>query len=572
MVLWTLVQGERQSLSLALVLSCMGAVVELVPFYLLYLSLDVVFRGTANADRLLELAGWMAVTLFIKYALYSTAYWLSHRSAYSILESLRKSLLDCLISAPMSLVSQESSGSLRKTILNDVERLEQFIAHHTVEVAAAISAPLCCAIFLIGIDYRIALAALIPVPLAYIIQNRFMRDFVKLFEKYDLALRALNTASIEYLRNIAVMKAYGQDAQSFRQIHDSLNNYNKLIINVTQRTVPGWSAFMTLLSANVFTILPVSSWLYTNGTISMSQWILSLILGTGMLKPLYKVIRFSSEIREISICTNRIHHILQWPQYLNGNATDKTILGSVTVSSLGFSYSDKKSLQNLNFHLPEGSFTAIIGASGAGKSTLLHLLAGLVPAQAGEIFIGGVALESLSDEQRSRTISIATQDIFLFHGTLRENLHLANPHADDMEIWSMLEMAQAASLVSALPDGLDTMLSERGLRLSMGERQRIALARALLASTPILLLDEVTAFADPMTEQAFYESLAEISPRKTILVVTHHLHTTRNADQILVMEKGQVVHQGTHEDLLRNNLFYSQHWHHQDADGHIENI
>ncbi|HIE54861.1 MAG TPA: ABC transporter ATP-binding protein, partial [Chromatiaceae bacterium] len=451
---------------------------ELLPYWLLYQSIVLVLSGQPPADGLFRLAGWMAAVLVAKYGLYSFAYYLSHRAAYQILAKLRQDLARRLVWAPLNWLQGYSSGELKKIVMQDVERLEQFIAHHSVEFMAALAGPLLVALFLLWLDWRLALAALAVVPLAALVQSLFMRGVSDRIGDFDSAVGDLNGATVEYVRNIPVMKTFRQEVGSFRRIRGVLERYRDLVTAVIRRTIPGWSAFTVLLSANIFLILPTGMWLVSQGALPLPDLILALMLGTGMLKPLFKVVRLSSEIREILGGVRRIAPFLTWSSPVPKSPAALAATLGVSFHAVSYAYDDTPVLRDLSFELPPGKLTAMVGPSGAGKSTVAHLLGGLARPQQGAIRLNGVSLDSLDDAQRASLISVATQEAFLFRGTLMDNLKLACPEADDTAVRRATRVAQADAFISALPDGYDTRIGERGVRLSGGERQRIAIARA----------------------------------------------------------------------------------------------
>ncbi|MBK1674265.1 ABC transporter permease [Ectothiorhodospira shaposhnikovii] len=562
-VLFGLLHDERGPLLAALSVAVIAALFELLPYWLLYQSIVLVLSGTQVADGLTRLAGWMAVALVAKYGLYSFAYYLSHRAAYQILANLRRDLARRLVWVPLTELQGYSSGELKKIVMHDVERLEQFIAHHSVEFIAALAGPLFVALFLLWLDWRLALAALAVVPLAALAQSLFMRGASNRIEDFDNAVGELSGSTVEYVRNIPVMKAFRQEVGSFRRMRRVLERYHGLVTAVIRQTIPGWSVFTVLLSANILFILPTGMWLVSQGALDLPDLILALMLGTGMLKPLFKVVRFSSETREILGGVRRIAPFLTWSSPAPQSPVTLTATPGVNFDAVSFAYDDTPVLRDLSFELPPGKLTAMVGPSGAGKSTVAHLLGGLARPQQGTIRLDGISLDSLDEAQRASLVSVATQEAFLFRGTLMDNLKLASPDADEAAVRRAARVAQADAFILALPEGYNTRIEERGVRLSGGERQRIAIARALLADTPVLVLDEATAFADSLTERAFYNALHEAYPHKTLLVIAHRLYTIEQADQVLVMEGGRLVDAGRHDELITRCGLYQRLWQRQ---------
>jgi sulfate-transporting ATPase/ATP-binding cassette subfamily B protein len=562
-LLVSLLSPEKVRLGLAVALAPLAALADLLPYAILSYSVGTVVSGTASPDDLVGIAGLVGAALVLKYLLYSLAYYFSHVAAFRLLADIRQTLVRRLAAAPMNWLYRHSSGHLKKIVVQDVERLEQFIAHHTVECLAAISSPLFVALVLAWIDWRLAAAALVTVPLAALAQAALMRGLGLRMNDYNRAIGDLNGAAVEYVRNAPVMKAFGLNAHSFRRMRDLLARYHDLITAMTRQTVPGWSVFMVLLGANLVFLLPVVLWLVRQGAISPAETILALTLGSVMLKPLFKVAHFSSEIREIAAGLRRIAPLLAFAPSQDSGPRETPPTLRLSFRHVSFAYESRPILKNVSFTLEAGTITALVGPSGAGKSTIAHLIGGLAAPGSGDILVNGTSLSALDEAERSAWITVAAQDAFLFRGTLLENVRLGRPDATDDDVHRAARIAQVADFVATLPDGFATMVGEQGARLSGGERQRIAIARALLTDAPLLVLDEATAFADRRTERRFYLSLREAYPDKTLLVIAHRLSSIERADQILVLKDGGMVDCGRHADLIARCPLYCALWQRQ---------
>ncbi len=557
--LMDLLAGQQTRLLAAAMLAGASALLELLLYYLMYLSVEAVVLHTGTS--LAALAGWMALTLLGKYALLMLGGYFSHVAAFQVLFEVRLRLAEGLGRLPLRQLAHYSSGGLRKIVLNDVERLETFIAHHSIELSAALISPLVGALLLFWYDWRMALAALSTIIPAFLAQAACSRGMGAGVRAYNAATESLNGATVEYLRGIPVVKAFRQDANAFKLLRERLEAYYRLIKGFTYKAVPGWSAFVVLLTANIFVLLPLGLWLQARGQLSLTGLVFCLMLGSGLLKTLLRLTSFFSAIREICSGIERIRPLLPTHRAVPEGAMVSH--AGVSVEALSFRYDQGLILQELNFTLEPGSFNALIGPSGSGKSTLAYLLTGLLPPDQGRILLGNVALENLTDSQRAQAITLVSQEAFLFQGSLAQNLRLTRPTATDAQLHQALAVAQAAALLHSLPLGLETQVGERGVRLSGGERQRIAIARALLAGTAVLVLDEATAFADSLTEAAFYRDLRKHYPATTILVIAHRLYAVREADQLLLLNQGRIEAQGRHAQLLASNSTYQHLWHSQ---------
>lgn len=560
-LLLALLAGQKSRLLAAVTLVSVSALLDLWVYYLLYRAAQLALTQTYPSGALWSLAGYLALTLIAKYLLLTLGGYLSHIAAFRVLYETRLRLAYALAKLPLSVLGRYSSGGLRKIILGDVEKLESFIAHNTIELVSALLAPGVAAMFLLWLDWRMALAALCTIPLALLVQMLLSRGMNQAVQDYQQATEQLNGATVEYLRGIPVIKAFLQTSDSFRLLHQRLEAYHQLVLGFTRRAVPGWSAFVVLLTANIFVLLPVGMGLYFQGSLSLAVFILSVMLGSGLLKPLLKLLHVFSSSREVLISARRIYPLLRpqdecLPELLPAGQM-------LQLQDVHFCYQTRPIIQGVSLELLPGEFYALVGASGSGKSTLAALLSGLLPVLKGEIYFGGVPLSRLTDSQRVQAIALVSQESFLFQGTLAQNLRLANPQASQRQLLQALEVAQAKVLVESLPEGLDTQVGERGIRLSGGERQRIAIARALLAQSAVLVLDEATAFADSITECRFYQALRRHYPATTLLVIAHRLYSVQHARRIIVLEQGSVSAAGSHQQLLAENPGYQALWYSQ---------
>lgn len=560
-ILLELSVGHRLAMAGALALTLVAVLAELAPFAILYFAVEALL-GTPQvfAQELLTLAPWLVGGIVLKYMAYGVAYLISHHAAYAIMASTRSRLAARLDDAPLHWIHAQGSGALKQSVIQDVERMEAFIAHHTVEVAAAIMAPLCVTTALLWVDWRLALAALAVGPLALLASTFAMRGAGQNQDRFNRATASLNNVTVEYLRNMPVLKVFSRSASGFRLLRRQLHTYYRLTDQITRNTVPGWALFTSVLGAHLLLLLPVGAWLHARGEIGVSQVVVAVLLGAGIFRPLLKVSRFIMDMPPILAGLRRMAPILALSRK-RGRA-DLPVAAAVRVDldQVCFRYGGRHVLTGVSLSLAPGTFNVLLGPSGSGKSTIAQLIAGLLAPESGSVTINGQAIATLSDEERTRCIALATQDVFLFSGTVRDNLVLARPQASEAEICRAVRVAQAQALIEGLPAGYDTPLNELGTRLSGGERQRLAVARALLADAAVLVLDESTAFADSLTQRAFFQALLEEYPEKTLLVVAHRLHGVEQADQILVLEEGALSLCGRHDQLISESDYYRSMW------------
>lgn len=556
-ITFKMLASQKRRLTGVLLFTLIAACGELLPFWLLYKAINMLLSDDGElSSRLFTLAAFMATALLFKYICYASAYFFSHQAAYSILADTRRDLILRLAKAPLPWLQRHSSGQLKQTVLQDVERIESFIAHHTVEGTAAFLCPLMTTVFLCWIDWRLALAALISLSIAALASLWTMRGMSKQYDNYVKQLSELDSATIEYIRNIAVMKVFRLDAQRFQLMHRCLNDYYALIRRMTKNVIGGWALFNCLLNTGILFILPVGILLYAYGHIELSSIVLAIVIGAGILRPLLKISHLNSEFREVMAGIRRIAPILTLDTSTLAEDKQPSVAPLLTLNNVSFAYQQYDILHNINFTLKPGGLTVLLGPSGAGKSALAQIIASLLTPQSGQVTLDDIPLSELSDTRRASLIGLATQEPFLFKGTIEENLKLGHPQARDDDIDIAVKTVQAKAFIAELPQGLNTEVNEQGVTLSGGERQRLSVARTLLATTPILILDEATSFADNLTQRAFYQDLRRYYPKKTVLAITHRSYGIEHADNILIMEQGRIVDSGSHQALLERNPFY----------------
>lgn len=561
-----LLRSQKKYLFWAFLLTVLAAIMELLPFLILYKIFSVIINyHSLSANDLIKLALIMAGVILLRYICYSFAYYLSHKAAYSILADLRIKLVNKLAYAPLPWLCQYSSGKLRQIIVQDVDRVEAFVAHHTVEGLAAIICPLISCIFLFYFDWRMGLATVIIAPIALLSSFWVTHNMDKDYDTYMNSVAELDSTTIEYVRNITVMKVFNLDVKHFEQMQTRLVNYYQIIQVITHKVIGSWSLFASLLSANVLFILPVGIILFVYGDIKLATIALAIMLGAGILRPLMKVNQLSSELTEVLAGLRRLIPILA----LNSNSKTSVLMLNTPITlelvRVSFSYQQKPVVSDINILLSPATVTVLVGRSGSGKSTIAQLMAGLLIPSQGEVRISGVSLQQLSDQQKAELIGLVTQEPFLFQGTILDNLCFADKTLTEQQIKIAVEVAQANNIIDSLPAGYQTLVNEQGLKLSGGERQRLAIARALLMNTNILILDEVTAFADNITQKKFYQALRTHYTQKTILIIAHNSYGAEYADQIMVMDSGQIQAIGNHQYLLDHNFIYRDMWQKQQS-------
>lgn len=534
-----------------------------VPFYGVYKILEAFIEGTAVAEEIwlwvgISLAGFVGKLLFFGI---STIF--SHISAYTILEKIRHKIADKLMRAPLGTVQSKSIGELKNTLVDRVEDVEPPLAHVIPEASGNLVLPVLIYIVLAVIDWRMALAALVTLPVAVIPFMFLLKAFNRKYAEYMASNNHVNSVIVEYVEGIEVVKAFNQTTSSYEKFTKAVKSFRDYTLDWFRSTWLPMNLILAILPTTLLGTLPVGLALYANGSLSAVNLCMCLILSLSIVSSLMKLQGFINEIKSVQFNIDNVESYFEMPELPDSGKVISLPNYTVSLENVHFSYSgDQKDevLHGIDLKLPEGSFTALVGPSGGGKSTVAKLIARFWDVSGGAIKIGGKNIKEMSLKQLSDTVSFVTQDNFLFNCSLKENIRLGNPSASDEEVYRAAHAACCDEFISRLENGYDTSAGDAGKKLSGGEKQRIAIARAILKNAPIVILDEATAFTDPENEDKIQTSIMALTKGKTLLVIAHRLSTIQNAEQIVVLKDGMIEDIGTQTELLENCPLYQDMW------------
>ena len=561
--LFAYARGEKKRMYLSVVLSVLSVAVGLLPFYCMYRLICLFTAGTATAPGVVH---WCLLALLCyagKILLLSLSTGVSHAMAYTILESLRLRLADRLLHAPLGNVENHSIGEIKSMMVDKIENIEPPLAHMIPEGAGHIVLPVVSIIALAVLDWRLALASLVTFPLSFVCMGLTFKISGDSFARYDRSSSAMNSAIVEYIEGIEVIKAFGRAGVSYEKYAAAITDFRTFVVQWLTSTFVTMKLSFALFPSTLIGILPVALALANGGVITAPQAALAVMLSISMVGSLAKLEVFSENMRQVKFTVESLEEFLEMPALPEPARRADVKHTDVELRGVRFSYTGDPGdevLHGIDLTLPEGSFTALVGPSGGGKSTVAKLIARFWDVIGGAVTIGGVNVKDMPLSQLSEYVSFVTQDNFLFRCSLLENIRLGRPDATDEEVRAAARAAQCEEFISKLPQGYDTPAGEAGKRLSGGEKQRIAIARMMLKNAPIVILDEATAFTDPENEDKLQRSIAALTKGKTLLVIAHRLSTIRNADNIVVLQNGAVVAQGRQEELLASCPLYQDMW------------
>ena len=552
----------RGKMAASVVLAILSVAGGFVPYLGVYQIIRLFLERQTSWEGILFWCGVCLAGYAIKVAGYALSTMLAHVSAYTILEGLRLQAADRLMGAPLGEVDSRPIGAMKSTIEDRIEDIEPPLAHMIPELSSNILLPLVVAIAMFAIDWRMGLALLVTIPVALLPMAFGLRTYNKNYAAYMAANAHVNSVIVEYVEGIQVVKAFSQGERSYQKFANAVRSFRDFTMDWFRCTWASMNLCLSILPTTLLGTLPMGIFLYQTGVLDPAQVTLCLMLALGIVTPLMSATAFINSMKSMQFAVKDTRELLDLPQ-LSQVERDAPLNGcDIQLRDVSFSYSGdgEEVLHHLDLTIPQGKFTALVGPSGGGKSTIARLAARFWDVTGGTITLGGRDIRELPLKQLSREISFVTQDNFLFDCSLKENIRLGRPGASDEEVFAAARAAQCEEFIGRLEHGWDTAAGDAGKQLSGGERQRIAIARAILKDAPIVILDEATAFTDPENEDKIQRSIMALSKGKTLLVIAHRLSTIQNADQIVVLEKGQIVDRGTQRELLDRCPLYQTLW------------
>lgn len=540
-------------------LAIAGVFFGLVPYYIAYRLLIGLPAGYSYRELLV---GTVLILVFFVLQLLthnaSTA--ISHKTAFRILEQVRGAITDKMLRLPLGELQAKGSGHFHHMLIDGTERLEYPLAHAIPETTSSVLLPLGIVSLLFAVDWRMALSVLLPAALtllAYLpMYIGIMNEFAN---TYYTSLERMNGQIIEYIRGNKEIRIFGQEEKSYGRYTEAIRTYESSTLKLYHRMHIVAAPATVILSSILVAVLCTGGALYAQGQLSGYIFLLSVLLSVGIGASLLKFTEFMDNFYHLKNGKRLINSLLSAPELRDG-AQEALENNRIELRNVSFAYEKEPVLRDVSLVFEEKQKVAIVGPSGAGKTTVANLLARFWDVTGGSITLGGVDYHDLSLSALMSKISYVTQDTFLLNLSVMENIRLGDPAASDAQVMQAARQAQCAEFIEALDDGYHTVVGNDGARLSAGQRQRIVIARAILKNTPILILDEATAYADMENQQKIQASLQALCQDKTLIIIAHRLTTVTGCDQIVVLEDGKVNAVGTHEELLGSCVLYQNMW------------
>ncbi|EOH76811.1 ABC transporter ATP-binding protein [Enterococcus malodoratus] len=565
-VLIRYIKKKKGLLTVSGILATISTMVQFIPFYCIYKIIELLMIGDYSAGGLIH---WSLVSMGSVLAgvvlLYGSSM-CSHVAAFDILYEIRMDILQHLSKVSMGYFTQKSSGQLMKIIDQCVEKMESFIAHQIPDIVSALIFPLIYIGLMLTIDWRLGLMSLVPLFLAVGIYSSLMGKTMKnnKVKQYHDALEAMNSNGVEYVRAMPAVKVFGLSVGNFKRFHQSIKDYRSLVMDWSNGFRAGYVLFTTLITSVVLFVMPFGAFLISQNPQDKTLLLtvmLFIILASGTTGPFMKLMYAASTFSNVNEGVKRVDEIFAEATVVEKATTAEFSGNGISFDEVSFAYTEGNPvLKKVSFELQPNTMNALVGPSGGGKSTIAQLLLRFYDPSEGAIKIGGTDIREVTIDTLMQDVSFVFQDVTLFNDTIAANIRMGNKKASSEEVRWAADLARCDEFIQALPHGYDTMIGEHGVFLSKGEAQRISIARALLKNSPILVLDEATAYADAENEVYIQQAISELVKGKTVLIIAHRLWTIQHVDQILVCDKGEIQATGTHEELLVNNPLYQKLW------------
>ena len=585
----------------SVVVAIIGVACSIVPYFAVASIVTQLINGATDYRIFLPYAGLIFAGFAGAIIGHSISTIGSHNLAFSIIEDTRKRVVEKLSRLSMGTIEEKSSGKWSQFVVETVDKMEKPIAHVIPEVLANVIIPIVIVVIIFILNWKIGLANLVTLPLGMLFSMLMMKDYEAKSKRYIEASKKMNAAAVEYIQGIKVIKAFNKSASSYDKFQKAVEDNRDSMLDWYLSVCFAMTAAMEVLPSTLLVVLPVGLYLFMTGSITTPVLIMCVLLSYASYKPLLKAMTYMDTMANVRVVFGEIQSVLDLPELVrqdtalaphgydvrfenvvfgyggalcetagtaaqdtaagnavNGTAAQDTAAGNAVNGAAA--KDSTKVFAGLNFIAKEGELTAIVGSSGSGKSTIAKLLAGFWNIDSGHITIGGADIGSMSLERNMQLVTYVSQENFLFNKTIRENLKMAKEDASDAEIEAACTKASIHDFIKSLPDGYDTNAGNAGSKFSGGERQRLTIARALLKDSPIVVLDEATAYSDPENEAIIQQSIDNLVKNKTVIMIAHRLSTIVNADKIIVLDKGKIAAEGTHTELLQRSTLYQKMW------------
>ncbi|MGN0350161.1 MAG: ABC transporter ATP-binding protein [Roseburia sp.] len=559
--LFQLAGNKQTTLYIAIVFSIFSGLMTFVPYLMVFRTILFLFEGKGD----FQVAVWYGMIAFIAiilrfvFQVFSMA--LTHVGAYNLLYIVRKKFCGHIGEIELGFFSDNSTGKIKKVLMEDVERLENFFAHQIPDITVAIVVPVVVLIYLFKLNYIMALVLIVPIIITFLVQAIEMLIAKPAMQEYPEILGRCNSAIMQYVNGMSVMKAYNLTADSYQDYSQAVTDYQNLWKKVAKVLAPISGFSKVVIESGILFTLPVGGFLYLRGNLELSIYLFFIIMGIVFLSSFNNLLNFAQIFSQISVGLTQIKEIMDIP-VIKSKEQRLTVDSphSIQFENVSFSYGEKEVLKNINVEMKSGSLTAFVGVSGAGKTTAAQLIPRFWDVAKGAIKIDGINIKDIAIDNLMDMVSFVFQEAFMLNDTIYQNIAIGKKDCTQEDVEKAAKAAQIHEFIQNLPNGYQTNIGETGIKMSGGERQRVCIARAILKNAPIIIFDEATSFTDGENEHKIQIALGELLKGKTTIMIAHRLHTIVNADQICVFDSGEIKEKGRHEELLAQHGLYEKMW------------
>lgn len=564
------IAGNHKYLSyLSCVLAAVSAWIALIPFYDVFCIIKEILEVRPDFDRAVHITsyGWQAVGFaLLSMVFYIVALMCSHKAAFWVQANLRIKMMEHIMKLPLGYVEAEGTGKIRKIVTDSTAATETYLAHNLPDKAVSYATPVGLLAMMLVFDWRLGLISLIPAVLAFVLMGTLMMGpkMAEDMKQYQNALETMSSEAVEYVRGIPVVKTFGQTVFSFKRFKSAIDDYEKWTLDYTKSMMKPMIAFTTAANG-IFAALILAAYAFAGKgvTDTLILNIIFYVLITSILTVTLMKIAYAGESQMIvEDALKRMDDILDVAPLAEAGKKEVPKDASVELKDVAFAYDDTKgnAIDGISLNIRTGEHIALVGPSGGGKTTLASLIARFWDVKSGAVKIGGVDVKNIDSKELMNHVSYVFQDSKLLKTSILENVRMGRPDASEQEVLQALKEAQCMDILEKFPDGVNTVIGSKGIYVSGGEAQRLAIARAFLKNAPVLILDEATAFADPDNEVLVQKAFENLSRNKTVIMIAHRLSTITGADRIYVLKDGKIAEEGTHEELTKQNGIYTHMW------------
>ena len=549
---------DKYWLYLAILFSVISGLCTMVPYYGIYRLMEAGFQGNLTGDFVRQNALIIAVAMVIRFIFFGSSGVASHKGAYGALFKVRCMVVNHMAKVPLGALNERSTGNIKTVLNEDIEKLELFLAHNLPELVYYMIGPIAVFFYLLTVNIPLALVSLVPLIVAMMTMAVLFRNMDEMMGRANKSIMSLNSIMIEYISGMKLIKAYNMGSKSLQKFSSAIQEENEVWTDLSKKMGPPYAVFVVIIECGMLVMVPLGGMLFLNGSITASIFLLFAYVGSLYLTEIRPLQELGSNFAEVLTGVVKVKEILDIPVYESHNAFP--VDHSIDLRDVSFSYDGKAMvLEHCNLHIDDGEKIGLVGCSGAGKSTIIELVSRFYDVQSGSVSIGGQNIKDIDYETLLQNVAIVFQKTFLTRDSVFENIRMGSNASLD-EVREAAKKAQIDDFIMSLPDGYDTKVGSFGSRFSGGEKQRIAIARAILKNAPILILDEATSAADPENQVEIDKAIENLCKGKTVIIVAHRLGAIKICDRVAVVENHTITCCGTHEEVRKNNAYYRKAW------------